>query len=76
MGSTATATAKSNSVLQDEIKKLIKTEFEKSVQPICSEEGQKRVPTVSEQYSNLISNYVAEIIENPSRDKKLVFCKF
>lgn len=66
-----TSTTNSTTSIKDEIKRLIKTEFEKSIKEACSEEELKKVPTLSEGYSERISTIVVEKVENPERDKKL-----
>ena len=57
--------------LKKEIKELVKSEFENSVNKICSEEERKQVSTYSEGYSEHISNMILTKVENPTRDKKL-----
>lgn len=57
--------------LKNEIKKLLKTEFEMSVRTVCSEEELKKIPNLSEGYSEYAANFVVEKVENPMRDKKL-----
>lgn len=61
----------SNNDLKNEIKGLVKTEFEKSIKSVCSEEELKKVPSLSEGYSEYVSKIVVEKVENPMRDKKL-----
>lgn len=68
---TTSTTSSSTSMLKDEIKRLVKAEFEKSIKTVCSEEELKKVPTLSEGYSEYVSRIVAEKVENPMRDKKL-----
>lgn len=67
----ATSSSSSSSSLKDEIKGVIKSEFEKSVKSLCSEEELKKVPSLSEGYSEYVSRIVNEKVENPLRDKKL-----
>lgn len=64
-------TSSSNNEMMEEIKRLIKTEFEKSIKSICSEEEFKKVPNLSEGYSEFVAKVVTEKVENPMRDKKL-----
>ncbi len=58
-----------SSTLKQEIKTLVKTEFENSVKSVCSEE--KSISSLSEGYSEFVSNKIIEKVENPMRDKKL-----
>lgn len=67
----ATSSRFSSSSLKDEIKGVIKSEFEKSVKSLCSEEELKKVSSLSESYSEYVSRIVNEKVENPMRDKKL-----
>ena len=64
------ATSSTND-LKNEIKGLVKTEFEKSVKSVCSEVELKKVSSLSEGYSEYVSKIVVEKVENPMRDKKL-----
>ena len=48
---TTSSTSSSTAMLKDEIKGLVKAEFEKSIKTVCSEEELKKVPTLSEGYS-------------------------
>lgn len=57
--------------LKDEIKGLVKSEFEKSAKLLCSEEEMKKIPNLAEGYSEYVSTIVAEKVDNPQRDKKL-----
>lgn len=57
--------------LKADIKTVVKTEFEKSVQSLCSEEEQKKIPSLSEGYSEYVSKIIVEKVENTARDKKL-----
>lgn len=68
---TTSNTSSSAPKLKDEIKGLVKAEFEKSIEKVCSEEELKKLPSLSEGYSEYISRIVAEKVENPMRDKKL-----
>ena len=68
---TTSTTSSSTSMLKDEIKRLVKAEFEKSIKTVCSEEELKKVPTLSEGYSEYVSRIVVEKVENPMCDKKL-----
>ena len=52
---TTSTTSSSTSMLKDEIKRLVKAEFEKSIKTVCSEEDLKKVPTLSEGYSDIPS---------------------
>lgn len=61
----------SNGNLKFEIKTVVKKQFEEVVKRICSEEEQKQIPSMSEDYSEAVSNYVYDKVENPARDKKL-----
>jgi len=57
--------------LKTEIKAAVKKQFEEVVKTICSEEEQKQIPTMSETYSEAVSDFVYEKVENTARDKKL-----
>lgn len=57
--------------LKAQIKNLVKTEFEKSVKSVCSEEELKSIPPLSEKYSEYVAMTIADKVENPARDKKL-----
>ena len=69
--SSTSSTSSSTAMLKDEIKGLVKAEFEKSIKTVCSEEELKKVSTLSEDYSEYVSRIVAEKVENPMRDNKL-----
>lgn len=57
--------------LKNEIKELIKTEFDRSVKSVCSEEESKKIPNLSEGFSEYVSKNVIERISNPLRQVKL-----
>lgn len=56
---------------KDEIKKFVQSEFEILVKSLCSEEELKRVPNISEIFSENLAKSIVEKVENPERDKKL-----
>lgn len=66
-----TYTAPSTIDLKEDIKRLIKSEFEKSIKGVCSEEELNKVKDLSEGYSEYISKVIKEKVENPMLDKKL-----
>lgn len=71
MASSTYRSSQPQSELKDQIKSLVKAEFEKSVKNVCSEEQQKTIPSLAEGYSEYVANTIAEKVENPVRDKKL-----
>lgn len=72
---TATTSTSTNSYvandLKNEIKDLVKSEFAKSVNNLCSEEERKQIPSLSEGYSEYISNMILKKVDTSTRDKKL-----
>lgn len=71
MANTSYSNSSTNNALKDEIKVLVKSEFEKSVGMVCSDEEKKKFSNLSEHYSQYISSQIIEKVENPLRDKKL-----
>ena len=71
MANTSYSNSSTNNALKDEIKALVRSEFEKSVKMICSEEDKNKISNLSEPYSQFVSNQIIEKVENPMRDKKL-----
>lgn len=59
------------SELKEQIKSLVKTEYENSVRSVCSQEEQKKIPSLSEGYSEYIAKSIVDKVENLARDKKL-----
>lgn len=71
MATNANTKISSISLKIEEIKKIVKTEFENSIRKVCSEEEQKRIPSLSEGYSEYISDRINKVIENPIQEEKL-----
>lgn len=71
MATSQSTSSSSATMLKDEIKGFVKAEYEKSIKSVCSEEELKKIPNLSEVYSEHVSKVVMDKVENPTRDKKL-----
>lgn len=64
-------TSSSIDELKYDVKTTFKDEFEKAVKQICPEDALRKIPNLSDDFSENLSKVVVTKVENPLLDKKL-----